>query len=285
MANMFCGYCCVVYAMRGEFAQAALFIGFAFVLDMLDGRVARLTGTTSAFGVEFDSLADVISFGMAPAILAFTWGLQPFGRLGWAAGFLFVVGRRDPARALQHPEPEPGQALLRRHAESGRRGRARRDGLRVSLWPAGMVGGAGAADGAGAGVPDGQHDPLPQLQDVRPRHAPLVPQPDPHRHRHGRDRHASGNHAGDDGLHAIWPPAWSWGWPLHVATTSSAAAAADAVPPTNPDRPRIHVRAVGTRAASPPRSQAEAVAPGLAVGSDPTVSTGTACVTVVPTPF
>ena len=90
MANMFCGYCCVVYAMRGAFALAALFIGFAFVLDMLDGRVARLTGTTSAFGVEFDSLADVISFGMAPAILAFTWGLQPFGRLGWAAGFLYV---------------------------------------------------------------------------------------------------------------------------------------------------------------------------------------------------
>jgi CDP-diacylglycerol--serine O-phosphatidyltransferase len=90
MANLFCGYASIVFAMRGAFAQAALFIGFAFVLDMLDGRVARLTGTASAFGVEFDSLADVISFGMAPAILAFTWGLQPFGRLGWAAGFLYV---------------------------------------------------------------------------------------------------------------------------------------------------------------------------------------------------
>jgi CDP-diacylglycerol---serine O-phosphatidyltransferase len=90
MANMFCGYASVVYATRGAFALAALFIGFAFVLDMLDGRVARLTGTASAFGVEFDSLADVISFGMAPAILAFMWGLQPFGRLGWAAGFLYV---------------------------------------------------------------------------------------------------------------------------------------------------------------------------------------------------
>jgi CDP-diacylglycerol---serine O-phosphatidyltransferase len=90
MANLFCGYASVVHAMRGSYAQAALFIGFAFVLDMLDGRVARLTGTASAFGVEFDSLADVVSFGMAPAILAFTWGLQPFGRLGWAAGFLFV---------------------------------------------------------------------------------------------------------------------------------------------------------------------------------------------------
>ena len=91
MANMFCGYACIVYAMRGEFATAAPFIGVAIVLDMLDGRVARLTGTTSAFGIEFDSLADVVSFGVAPAVLSFAWGLQPLGRLGWAAGFLFVA--------------------------------------------------------------------------------------------------------------------------------------------------------------------------------------------------
>ena len=91
MGNMFCGYACVVYAMRGEYETAAPFIGFAIVLDMLDGRIARLTGTTSAFGVEFDSLADIISFGMAPAILSFQWGLSPLGRLGWAAGFLFVA--------------------------------------------------------------------------------------------------------------------------------------------------------------------------------------------------
>jgi CDP-diacylglycerol---serine O-phosphatidyltransferase len=91
VANMFCGYACVVYAARGEFETAAPFIGFAFVLDMLDGRIARLTGTESEFGVEFDSLADIISFGMAPAILAFNWGLAPLGRLGWAAGFLYVT--------------------------------------------------------------------------------------------------------------------------------------------------------------------------------------------------
>ena len=91
MGNMFCGYACVVYAMRGEYETAAPFIGFAIILDMLDGRIARLTGTTSAFGVEFDSLADVISFGMAPAILSFQLGLSPLGRLGWAAGFLFVA--------------------------------------------------------------------------------------------------------------------------------------------------------------------------------------------------
>ena len=91
LGNMFCGYACVVYAMRGEFEMAAPFIGFAIVLDMLDGRIARLTGSASEFGVQFDSLADVISFGVAPAILSFSWGLQPLGRLGWAAGFLFVT--------------------------------------------------------------------------------------------------------------------------------------------------------------------------------------------------
>ena len=91
MGNMFCGYACVVYAMRGEYEVAAPYIGFAVILDMLDGRIARMTGTTSAFGVEFDSLADVISFGVAPAILSFAWGLSSLGRLGWAAGFLFVA--------------------------------------------------------------------------------------------------------------------------------------------------------------------------------------------------
>jgi len=90
LANMFCGYACVVYSMRGEYETAAPFIGVAIVLDMLDGRIARLTGTASDFGMEFDSLADVISFGIAPAILSFSWGLQPLGRLGWAVGFLFV---------------------------------------------------------------------------------------------------------------------------------------------------------------------------------------------------
>src|SRR5262245_18188078 len=90
MGNMFCGYACIVYSMRGDFDPAAPYIGIAIVLDMLDGRIARLTGTASDFGVELDSLADVISFGVAPAILAFAWGLNPLGRLGSAAGFLYV---------------------------------------------------------------------------------------------------------------------------------------------------------------------------------------------------
>jgi CDP-diacylglycerol---serine O-phosphatidyltransferase len=91
VANLFCGYACVVYSTRSDFDTAAVFIGIAMVLDTLDGFFARLTNSSSAFGVELDSLADVVSFGLAPAILAFTWGLWPLERLGWAAGFLYVT--------------------------------------------------------------------------------------------------------------------------------------------------------------------------------------------------
>jgi CDP-diacylglycerol--serine O-phosphatidyltransferase len=91
IGNMFCGYACIMYAMRGELDSAAPFIGFAVVLDMLDGRIARMTNTSSAFGLELDSLADIISFGVAPAVLAFAWGLSDLGRVGWAAGFMYVT--------------------------------------------------------------------------------------------------------------------------------------------------------------------------------------------------
>jgi len=90
VGNMFCGYACIVHSLSGQLEQAAPYIGFAIVLDMLDGRIARLTNTTSAFGVEFDSLADVISFGVAPAVLAFEWGLKGLGQVGWAAGFIYM---------------------------------------------------------------------------------------------------------------------------------------------------------------------------------------------------
>lgn len=91
IGNLFCGYACVMFAMRGDLALSAPFIGIAFVLDGLDGRIARMTGTTSAFGIEMDSLADVVSFGLAPAVLASAWGLSELGRWGWAAGFLYVT--------------------------------------------------------------------------------------------------------------------------------------------------------------------------------------------------
>jgi CDP-diacylglycerol--serine O-phosphatidyltransferase len=77
--------------MRGDFDTAAVLLGVAMILDTLDGFFARLTHSSSAFGVELDSLADVVSFGLAPAIMAFSWGLWPLGRLGWAAGFIYVT--------------------------------------------------------------------------------------------------------------------------------------------------------------------------------------------------
>ena len=91
VANLFCGYACVVYATRADFETAALLIGIAMILDTLDGFFARLTNSSSAFGVQLDSLADVVSFGLAPAILAFTWGLWPLQRPGWAVGFIYVT--------------------------------------------------------------------------------------------------------------------------------------------------------------------------------------------------
>ncbi len=91
VGNMFCGYACLMFSMRGDLSIAAQFIGVAVVLDMLDGRIARLTKTSSAFGLELDSLADVISFGLAPAMLAFAWGLSELGRFWWAAGFVYVT--------------------------------------------------------------------------------------------------------------------------------------------------------------------------------------------------
>lgn len=89
--NMFCGFFAVIYAIKGEYAISAYAIVAAAVFDLLDGRVARMTQSTSQFGAEYDSLSDLISFGMAPGILIYLWALQPFERLGWLASFLFVA--------------------------------------------------------------------------------------------------------------------------------------------------------------------------------------------------
>ena len=91
VGNLFCGYSSLVQSSRDRIEMAALLIIIAGVLDGLDGRIARLTNTTSDFGVQFDSLADVVSFGVAPAMLAYHWALSSFGRLGWLIGFIYVV--------------------------------------------------------------------------------------------------------------------------------------------------------------------------------------------------
>jgi len=91
VGNLFCGYLSVWCSIRGTFETAAVLIFVAAVLDLLDGRIARLTNSASRFGAEYDSLADLVSFGVAPAVLAYSWGLADFHRLGWMASFLFVV--------------------------------------------------------------------------------------------------------------------------------------------------------------------------------------------------
>jgi CDP-diacylglycerol--serine O-phosphatidyltransferase len=90
-ANMFCGFFAIIYAIKGEFITSAYAIVAAALFDFFDGRVARMTNTTSHFGAEYDSLSDLVSFGMAPGILMFLWALQPFGRVGWLASFVFVA--------------------------------------------------------------------------------------------------------------------------------------------------------------------------------------------------
>jgi len=107
-ANIFCGFIAIMESLlgnqwiaRGEmlvaaehFNKAALAIGFAALFDLLDGRIARMTNTTSEFGIELDSIADVVSFGVAPAVLAYTWGygqMPQFNKFAWAVSFLFLI--------------------------------------------------------------------------------------------------------------------------------------------------------------------------------------------------
>ncbi|MBB3231857.1 CDP-diacylglycerol--serine O-phosphatidyltransferase [Halomonas stenophila] len=88
---LFSGFFAVVAAINGDFTAAAVAIFIAMVLDGLDGRVARLTNTQSAFGAEYDSLSDMLSFGVAPGLVAFTWILQDVGKTGWVVAFLYVA--------------------------------------------------------------------------------------------------------------------------------------------------------------------------------------------------
>ncbi|MBI5598441.1 MAG: CDP-diacylglycerol--serine O-phosphatidyltransferase [Deltaproteobacteria bacterium] len=90
-ASLFGGFYSIVASLDGNFEAAAAAILISAVLDCLDGRIARMTGTTSKFGMEYDSLSDLVAFGLAPGLLIFTWALRPFGRYGWLAAFLYVV--------------------------------------------------------------------------------------------------------------------------------------------------------------------------------------------------
>ncbi|HEX2770200.1 MAG TPA: CDP-diacylglycerol--serine O-phosphatidyltransferase [Geobacteraceae bacterium] len=89
--SLFAGFYSMVATMNADYKTAAIWVLVSSIFDGLDGKVARLTGTSSKFGVEYDSLADLVAFGVTPGLLMYSWALKPFGRLGWLAAFLFVV--------------------------------------------------------------------------------------------------------------------------------------------------------------------------------------------------
>jgi len=90
LCGMFCGFFAIISAINGDFLYAAWAIILANIFDGLDGWIARLTNTSTRFGIELDSLSDLVAFGVAPSVMMYKWTLLPFGRLGWAAAFLFV---------------------------------------------------------------------------------------------------------------------------------------------------------------------------------------------------
>jgi len=90
-ASLFSGFYAIIAALKGQFEIAATAILISCLFDIVDGKIARLTHTTSLFGAEYDSLSDLVAFGVAPGVLAYQWALEPFGRLGWLASFMYVI--------------------------------------------------------------------------------------------------------------------------------------------------------------------------------------------------
>lgn len=109
--GMASGFYAIINAIDGNYVQAAWFIVLAAIFDLFDGRVARMTRTTSAFGVQYDSLADLAAFGLAPAVVLYLWALRDFGQTGWLAAFLyFVCGALRLARFnVQAATPGPAK--------------------------------------------------------------------------------------------------------------------------------------------------------------------------------
>lgn len=91
LSSMCCGFYAIVQALSANFHQAGIAILFSMILDSLDGRVARMTNTSSPFGAELDSIADMVAFGAAPAIIVFTWGAHQFGYIGWFISFAYCA--------------------------------------------------------------------------------------------------------------------------------------------------------------------------------------------------
>lgn len=107
--NIFCGFYAIIASIDGKYVTSAIAIIIAVVFDILDGKIARATNTTSKFGVEYDSLADLVSFGLAPGVMMYLWALKPMGRIGWLAAFLFMIcGALRLARFNAHVDTAAG---------------------------------------------------------------------------------------------------------------------------------------------------------------------------------
>lgn len=122
-AALFSGFFAILSAVNGRFEQAALAVFAAMIFDGLDGRVARLTNTQTAFGAEYDSLSDMVAFGLAPGLILYLWVLQPLGKFGWFAAFIYVAGAAlrlarfntqiaSPEKAWFQGLPSPSAAAL-----------------------------------------------------------------------------------------------------------------------------------------------------------------------------
>ena len=122
ICSLFSGFYSIIAAINGHFFASAVAILVAGVFDGLDGRVARMTRSTSTFGMELDSLCDMVAFGVAPALLAYLWALTPYGRYGWLAAFLYVAATalrlaRFNAQTVASPShdftgPRPGPVVI-----------------------------------------------------------------------------------------------------------------------------------------------------------------------------
>ena len=180
VANLLCGYYAILATLDGrvaDFDNAARAIGIAILFDSLDGRVARAMGTNSEFGKQFDSLADMVSFGIAPAFLAYAWGVRALAsvtapeamhltQLGWLIGFVYLGCCAWRLARFNIQGMAPGrQPLFRRNARPCRRRHDRGDGscLQESHFGRARVGAVARAD-FGAGPIDVEHRALFELQ-------------------------------------------------------------------------------------------------------------------------
>ncbi|MCK7510521.1 MAG: CDP-alcohol phosphatidyltransferase family protein [Desulfobacterales bacterium] len=130
LCGMLSGFFAILSAINGNFLYAAWAIIIANIFDGLDGWIARLTNTTTRFGIELDSLSDLVAFGVAPSVMMYKWALQPFGRVGWAAAFLFVACGALRTGPIQCPDRRP----VRRRSRGCRSPGLRRSSRRSSFF-------------------------------------------------------------------------------------------------------------------------------------------------------